>query len=349
MKCTSRKINLLGGRTLGQAPKSYTFILFIFIIIWLLPSCEVVTDTVETVFYQTDPHGLIMDFERTQFNRGFQVGNPFTTHVAVTPSDVPMEGLSLEGDIVAGALFSTSQPRVLFGYNMFERLYPASTTKVMTALVAIHYGNMEDVVTVSESAVNFGFYAQVGGLQVGDQVSMEDLIGGLMLHSGNDNAVAIAEHIAGSEEAFVQLMNEKAYALGATHTNFVNSHGLHHDNHFTTLYDLYLIFNSLARDQRFLDFIAMPYVSARIIDWEGEVRYENWYPTNWFNYGTVPHPPGVTVLGGKTGYTDQAGACLILFNRGANHEYYISIIMGSSTREYLYEHMTFLLSHGLRH
>jgi len=334
VKCTNRTINLF---------------IILFICVLLLSSCELVTETVtETIFYRTDPGELIMDFENRQFNRGFQIGIPFTTHVAVTSTDVPMDGIYFGGEILAGALFSLNNPSVLYGYNMFEPLYPASTTKVMTALIAIHYGNMEDMVVVSQNAVNFGPYAQVGGLRAGDQLTMGDLVGGLMLHSGNDNAVAIAEHIAGSEEAFVQLMNERAHALGATHTNFVNSHGLHHDNHYTTLYDLYLIFNSLARDQRFLDVITLPYVTARITNYEGEVRYDNWYPSNWYNYGYIPHPAGVTVLGGKTGTTDQAGACLVLFNRSANNDYYISIIMGAPAREYLYEHMTFLLSHGLR-
>ena len=311
----------------------------------LLFSCNGVVDTI--IFNRTNPYELIMDFEKQQFNRSFQVGTPFTTGLAVAASDVPMEGISLEEEILSGALFSIHQPRVLYGYNMFEYVYPASTTKIMTALVAIHYGNMDDLVTVSDNAVAFEWYAQVGGLRSGDQVSMRDLVAGLMLHSGNDNAIAIAEHISGSEEAFVQLMNEKAYALGATHTHFVNSHGLHDERQYTTVYDLYLIFNYLAKDQRFLDIIAMPYVTARITSQYGEVRYDRWYPSNWYNSGAIPHPEGVTVLGGKTGTTDQAGACLILFNRNDYHDYYISIIMGAPTREDLYRHKTFLLHHGI--
>jgi D-alanyl-D-alanine carboxypeptidase (penicillin-binding protein 5/6) len=304
---------------------------------------------VDTIFHRTDPYELIIDFEKQQFNRSFNVGTPFTSNIAVATTDIPMEGIPLEDEVFAGALFSINNPRVLYGHNMFERLYPASTTKVMTALLAIHHGDMEDIVTVSENAVSLGWYAQVGGLRAGDQVSMRELVTGLMLHSGNDNAVAIAEHISGTEGAFVQLMNEKAYALGATHTNFANSHGLHDENQFSTLYDLYLIFNSLARDQRFLDVIGMPYITARITDNYGEVRYERWYPTNWYNAGVIPHPYGVTVLGGKTGTTDEAGACLILFSRNENDDYYISIIMGAPTRDGLYHHMTFLLSHGIAH
>jgi len=334
VKCISKR-NCLRNLTLA----------ILLISVPLLFSCNGVVDTI--IFHRTNPYELVMDFEKQQFNRGFQVGTPFTTNFAVASSDIPMEGVLLEEEILAGALFSIHRPRVLYGYNMFERLYPASTTKIMTALVAIHYGNMDELVTVSDNAVAFEWYAQVGGLRAGDQVSMGDLVAGLMLHSGNDNAIAIAEHISGSEEAFVQLMNEKAYALGATHTHFANSHGLHDERQYTTLYDLYLIFNSLARDQRFLDVIAMPYVTARITSQYGEVRYDRWYPSNWYNSGAIPHPPGVTVLGGKTGTTDQAGACLILFNRNENDDYYISIIMGAPTREDLYRHKTFLLQHGI--
>ena len=288
-----------------------------------------------------------MSFEREHFNSSLYLGAPFTNTVAVTSSNVSMEGFELYGDVHAAALFSISNPRVLYGYNIFERLYPASTTKVMTALVAIKYGNMDDMVTVSANAVNFGWYAQVGGLRPGDQVSMMDLVGGLMLHSGNDNAVAIAEHISGTEEEFVRLMNQEAYSLGATHTNFANSHGLHDDSQYTTLYDLYLIFNSLARDQRFIDIIHQPYVVGRITGSYGGVRYVQWFPTNWYNDGSISHPDGVTVLGGKTGTTDQAGACLILFSVNGNHDFYISIIMGANTRDVLYYNMTKLLRQGL--
>ena len=324
--------------------KQLLFLIVMIISIKLLVSCDFVD---ETIFNRTNPYELVMNFESEHFNSSLYLGAPFTNTVAVTSSSVSMEGFELYGDVYAAALFSISNPRVLYGVNLFDRLYPASTTKVMTALVAIKYGNMDDMVTVSANAVNFGWYAQMGGLRAGDQVSMADLIGGLMLHSGNDNAVAIAEHISGTEEEFVRLMNREAYHLGATHTNFANSHGLHDDNQYTTLYDLYLIFNSLARDQRFIDIIHQPYVVGRITDSYGGVRYIQWFPTNWYNDGSIPHPDGVTVLGGKTGTTDQAGACLILFSVNANHDFYISIIMGASTRNILYYNMTNMLRQGL--
>jgi len=91
----------------------------------------------------------------------------------------------------------------------------------------------------------------------------------------------------------------------------------------------------------------MPYVTARITSPYGEVRYERWYPSNWYNSGAIPHPPRVTVLGGKTGTTDQAGACVILFSRNEDGDYFISIIMGAASRDDLYHHMTFLLHHGI--
>jgi len=324
--------------------KKLSFLMIIIVSTTLLVSCDFVD---ETIFNRTDPYELVMNFENEHFNSSLYMGTPFTNTIAVTSSNVSLEGFDLYGDVHAAALFSISNPRVLYGYNLFERLYPASTTKVMTALIAIRYGNMEDMVTVSENAVAFGWYAQMGGLRTGDQVSMMDLVGGLMLHSGNDNAVAIAEHISGTEEEFVRLMNQEAYNLGATHTHFANSHGLHDDNQYTTLYDLYLIFNSLARDQRFIDIIHQPYVVGRITDSSGGVRYQQWFPTNWYNDGSIPHPDGVTVLGGKTGTTDQAGACLILFSVNANHDFYISIIMGAPTRDVLYYNMTQLLQQGI--
>ena len=140
---------------------------------------------------------------------------------------------------------------VVYGYHLYDRLYPASTTKILTAYIALKYGNMDDKVTVSANATDFNWDESVCGLRTGDTLSMYDLVCGLLLHSGNDAAVAIAEHISGSEEAFVELMNSEAAALGATDSHFVNPHGLHDDDHYTTAYDLYLIFNECLKDERF--------------------------------------------------------------------------------------------------
>lgn len=111
----------------------------------------------------------------------------------------------------------------MYSKNAFERLYPASITKVMTALIAIKYGDLTDTVTVTEDAVITEAGATLAGIHPGDQLTMEQLLYGLMLPSGNDAGAAIAVHMAGSIDAFAELMNREAQKLGATGTHFMES------------------------------------------------------------------------------------------------------------------------------
>lgn len=131
--------------------------------------------------------------------------------------------------------------QVLYHKNMAEKYFPASITKVMTALVALENGTLSDVLTISEHAVSAASGTSHIALAPGEVLTLEEALYGLMLASANDCAVAIAEHIGGSEEAFVKMMNDKAKELGASKTHFVNPHGLHAENHFTTAYDMALI------------------------------------------------------------------------------------------------------------
>ena len=158
----------------------------------------------------------------------------------------------------AEGLFDLTDHTVEYGYNLFERLYPASTTKILTALVAIKNSDMDDVVTVSRNAAasSFGWEDQVCGLQEGDQLTMRDLLYGLLLWSGNDNAVAIAEHVGGDVDTFMEMVNDQAAELMATGTHFVTPNGLHDPDHYTTVYDLYLIFNAAVQNDHFVKLIS---------------------------------------------------------------------------------------------
>jgi len=129
--------------------------------------------------------------------------------------------------------------RILCEQNANMRLGMASTTKIMTGILAIEKGNMQDIVTISKHAS----YVEGSSiyLKENEKVSLETLVYGLLLKSGNDAAIAIAEHISGSESEFVKLMNDKAKELGLTNTNFANPHGLYDQNHYTTAYELALI------------------------------------------------------------------------------------------------------------
>lgn len=147
--------------------------------------------------------------------------------------------------------FNLATNTVTYAQNIYEKLYPASTTKILTAYIALKYGNLEDYVTVSENAADQASDSSVCGLKAGDVVQLKDLLYGMMLKSGNDAAIAIAEHIGGSVEGFADMMNQEALAMGATRSHFVNPNGLPDENHYTSVYDLYLISRMQCRIRRF--------------------------------------------------------------------------------------------------
>lgn len=244
----------------------------------------------------------------------------------------------------AGALFNVSDASVIYSKNAYERLYPASTTKVITAIIAIEEGNLSDTVTVTEDAVITEAGASLCGIKPGDTLTMEQLLYGLMMPSGNDAANAIAVHMSGSLEAFVEKMNAKARELGATQTHFMNPSGLSDENHYTTAYDLYLIFNEALKLPLFREVIATPSYTADYKNASGEPVSKTWTVGNWYQKGDREAPSGLTVLGGKTGTTQAAGYCLIMASDDSQGKEYISVVLNSDSRSSLYDNMTNIIS-----
>ncbi len=240
----------------------------------------------------------------------------------------------------AAAVFDLSGCNVVFSKNAFERLYPASTTKVMTALLAIKYGDLDDIVTVTEDAVITESGATLCHINPGDQITLGQLLYGLMLPSGNDAGAAIAVHMAGSIEAFADMMNEEASRLGATGTHFVNPHGLNDQDHYTTAYDLYLIFNEALKQPYFRQVISTTAYTAQYTDGDGNPVIQTWKGGNWYMTGERETPEGFTVLGGKTGTTSAAGYCLIIAVEDEDEDEYISVVMKAGSRSDLYANMT---------
>lgn len=148
---------------------------------------------------------------------------------------------ALSGDSIAAEaaiLIDADTGKTLFEKNADRAMYPASTTKIMTCLLALEYGNLYDVITIPQEAADVPKGSSLMPVVVGEQMSMRDLLYGLMLRSGNDAANAVAVIVAGSLDAFVQRMNERAAQLGMTGTHFANAHGYHADDHYTTARDL---------------------------------------------------------------------------------------------------------------
>ena len=176
----------------------------------------------------------------------------------------------------AAAVFGVDTKEVIFQKNPFERLYPASITKIMTALIVIRDGNLSDMVTVGPETVITETGASLAHINPGDTLTMEQLLYGLMLPSGNDAGAAIAVHMAGSTDAFAEKMNETAHALGATDTHFVNPHGLSNEDHYTTAYDLYLIFNEAMKYPEFQKIIGTVSYRAEYTDGTGQTKIQEW-------------------------------------------------------------------------
>lgn len=190
--------------------------------------------------------------------------------------------------------------KVLYSQNASERRYPASTTKIITLITALEYGNLDDYVIASPNA------ATTEGsslwLSPGEQLKLQDMLYGIMLVSGNDATVAVAEHISGSVESFAKLMTEKAHSIGAVNSNFVNTSGLPDEKHYTTAFDLAKITAYGYKNPLFTQIVSTKH---KIIPWPGKDHDRDLYNENrmlWLYDGAN---------GVKTGYTDAAGRCLV--------------------------------------
>lgn len=246
-------------------------------------------------------------------------------------------------DATAAALFDVNKANIIYGKNIHERLAPASLTKVLTALVALEEGNLEDIITVTNGAKITESGATLCGLKEGDTLTLNQALHALLIHSANDAANAIAIHLGGSLEGFSAMMNQKAKELGATNSHFVNPHGLTADEHYTTVYDLYLIFNKVIEYELFREIIHMDSYSTIYQDSLGNEKEMKFKTTNLFLRGNYDSPNKVTVIGGKTGTTNAAGNCLIILSKDTAGNPYISVILRSKERQLMYEQMIDLL------
>lgn len=216
-------------------------------------------------------------------------------------------------------LYDVTYDRILYEKNSKQRRANASTTKMITALVAYENGNLDDMVEVSKNA------AMTGGssinLKTGDKITLGDLIKGLLIHSGNDAAVAIAEHISGNVESFSELMNEKAEEIGAVDTHFVTPHGLDEENHFSTAYDLMTIGKEILKNTYLSGIISQKSIEITI---NGNSRTLN--STN----EMLSYYDGANGI--KTGYTGNAGRCLVSSAKQDGRQL-ISVVLGCDSKK----------------
>lgn len=273
------------------------------------------------------------------------VTKTFAQDLCVTSENITPSSVDVENTECAG-LFDLTNKEVLYASNIHKQMNPASLTKIMTALIALEHSSIDEVITATSNVNITESGAQLCGFQEGDTFTMDQALYGLLMYSGNDAGVAIAEHVAGSVEAFADLMNEKAKELGATNTHFSNPHGLTAADHYTTAYDLYLIFNEAMKYDKFIEVIHSTEYSSVYHDKNGAEKELNFKSTNqFFNADSgYKSPDNITVIGGKTGTTEAAGACLILLSKDTAGNPYISVILKADDKTVLYTKMINLLT-----
>lgn len=293
---------------------------------------------------------VLLTYSETNSNRyqydqsnNINMAEFFATDLTVIPDDL---NHMQNSDITATSslIINTSDDEVLYSNNVYERMYPASLTKLITALVVLKHADLNEMVTISYNASHITESgAKLCGFKEGDKVKLDALLNCLLIYSGNDAGIAIAEHVGGSEKGFAKMMNETAISVGAVHSNFINAHGLHNDNHYTTAYDLYLIFNELLMYDQFVSIINKASYTIHYTDKNNNPKEEQFLNTNRYLRGIESVPKGITVVGGKTGTTSKAGSCLILYSKDSKNNSYISLIMQASDGNSLFSQMTKLL------
>jgi len=244
----------------------------------------------------------------------------------------------------AALLVNLSEDSVLYSQNATDIIYPASITKLMTALVALSSGeDLTQTVEISNTAATPVIStAKMCGFKAGDRILFRDLLKCMLIYSGNDTSLAVAEHMAGSEADFVSLMNQKAAELNMSSTWFCNSHGLPDDNHVTSAYDIYLIMEKLFNFEEFLGIIESGSIEVDVLRGDSLKTY-HFVSTNQFLTGAYQLPEGIKMLGGKTGTTNKAGCCLTLYVQDVSGNCYIAEIFGAESYEALYVNMIQLL------
>ena len=220
-------------------------------------------------------------------------------------------------------LMNVDTGAVLYAKNIHKKSFPASTTKILTCLVAMEQGNLDDTVTFSTEAV----FSVPGdgsnmGMDVGEAITMEQCLYGILVGSANEVANAVGEHIAGSIEGFVDLMNEKLEELGLSESaHFTNCVGVYDDDHYCTPYDMAVIMRAALENDLCRQVLsAKTYTTS-----ETEEHPEGMMLSNWFLRRIEDKDVGDNVKSGKTGYVEESGSCAVSYGESKDGKRYICV------------------------
>ena len=248
---------------------------------------------------------------------------------SINAAQALIETNALELDLKAALMYELNSDTLLYAMNPDEKMYPASVTKLMTCLIALEKGNVEDIVTVSEAvAASTDPDGSNAKLQAGEEISLKDLLYCLMVKSANDAAATIAEYIGGSEAAFVEMMNDKAAELGCSNTHFVNPHGLHDENHYTCARDLAKILMAALEYDLFQEIYSTKIYEVPATN-KSEAR--RLVTTNYMiEKSNIEYYYDERVIGGKTGFTTPAGRCFAGVSESGDLKL-LTVVMGGTT------------------
>ena len=274
-----------------------------------------------------DKSGISSVYASSLNNNNFTVKNSSAIEIAGNATSTDADIVPSDGPIINAAsaiVMDVDTGDILYEKYAHERHYPASITKVMTCLLAVENGNVNDQLTVSDTVMSqVEMDSSRIGLQAGEQLTLRDALYGMMLNSGNECALTIAEYVSGSTESFADMMNERARKLGCLDTHFVNPNGIHNEEHYTSCYDMALIgcaayqypeFKKLISSQSYtipetnMNEARDLWQENRLI-WAGNKDY-------YYQYCT----------GGKTGYTEASLATLISFSERDGRRF-VTVVM----------------------
>ena len=260
--------------------------------------------------------------------------SPLTLHTAkaVEPSQISSR---------TAVLMDAATGQVIYDKGMHHQVFPASTTKILTALVVLENSHPDEVMVASATALDLPWYGASIGLVPGEMLTVEDALFAIMLPSANDASNVLAEHVAGSMEAFAQMMTARAHELGAVNSNFTNAHGLQETNHFTTAYDMALITRAAWHNPEFMRYFGAPTHEMPPTNLNEKRQFTN------FQRMLIPefaqHDPRVT--GGKTGFTNAARHTMSTTATRGDRSL-VSVVMYSVAREGIFEDTARLLDFG---
>ncbi len=216
-------------------------------------------------------------------------------------------------------VYDRTSGKVLYEKNGYKQTKMASTTKIMTSIIVLENANLNDTVTVSKKAAGTG--GSRLGLKTNDKITVNDLLMGLMLESGNDAAVTLAEYVGGSIQGFANLMNKKAAELGLKNTNFVVPHGLDNEDHYTTALELAKITDYALKIEKFRNIVETKAYNVTINGYSKAIENTNELLGNLYG-----------VYGVKTGFTNGAGRCLVTACKRDNLDI-ITVVLGADTKK----------------